>query len=101
MVHVLASISVKADKMDQFLEIFKANVPNVRAEEGCIYYAPCMDTKTDISVQELDGSVVTVIEQWESVDHLNAHLAAPHMLEYGKKTKEMILNLSLKILEEK
>ena len=39
MIHVLASITVKASERDAFLEIFKANVPKVLEEEGCVDYA--------------------------------------------------------------
>ncbi len=101
MIHVLASISVKQDKVSEFLQIFKDNVPTVKAEEGCIYYAPCMDLATGFPSQEMDDCMVTVVEQWESLDHLKAHAVAPHMMEYRKKVKEMVVGESLKILEEK
>lgn len=87
--------------VDEFLKIFKANVPAVKAEEGCIYYAPCMDTETGIPVQELDDCVVTIVEQWQSLAHLQTHLKAPHMLEYRDKVESIVTGMSLKVLEEK
>ena len=38
MVHVLASLRVKAGCMPELVRIFKANVPNVLREKGCIEY---------------------------------------------------------------
>jgi len=43
MIHVLASITVKESERDAFLEIFKANVPKVLEEEGCVEYSATVD----------------------------------------------------------
>lgn len=100
MIHVLASVSVKPGKKDEFLSIFKANVANVIEEEGCIEYRPTVDVETGLDPQVLDENLVTVIEKWESVDHLKAHLGAPHMLEYRQKVASMVAGVSLKVLED-
>jgi quinol monooxygenase YgiN len=42
---------------------------------------------------------VTVVERWESVDALQAHLMAPHMLSYRAKVKGMVLGTTLQVLE--
>ncbi len=39
-VYVVAIITTRAGKRKEVLEIFKQNVPNVLAEEGCIEYVP-------------------------------------------------------------
>ncbi len=100
MIHVLASISLKSGKRQDFLEIFNANVANVLAEEGCIEYRPTVDVETGLEPQVIDENMVTVIEKWESVDHLKAHLAAPHMLEYRGKVADLVSGVSLKVLED-
>ena len=46
MIHVLASITVKTTERDAFLEIFKANVPKVLEEEGCVEYSATVDFPT-------------------------------------------------------
>ena len=46
MIHVLASITVKASEHDAFLEIFKANIPKVLEEEGCVEYSATVDFPT-------------------------------------------------------
>lgn len=100
MIHVLASIQVKENSLNAFLDIFKANLPNVRAEQGCIEYVPAIDAVTDIPVQQRQPSVVTVIEKWESVAALLAHLETPHIIAYKEATRDMVVRVDVKILQE-
>jgi quinol monooxygenase YgiN len=100
MINVIAFISVKASERDAFIEIFKANIPKVLKEEGCIEYSATVDFQTEIPIQETNANVVTVIEKWESLPHLEAHFTASHMLEYKSKVEGMVEDVSLKILED-
>ena len=100
MINVIASIRVKAGRVSEFLEIFKSNVPSVREERGCIEYFPAEDIDADLPPQSLDENVVTIIEKWESLGALRAHLEAPHMLAYKEKVKDIVQNVSLKVLKE-
>jgi len=43
MVYVLAVITTKPGMRGKVLEIFNANVPAVRAEDGCIEYGATID----------------------------------------------------------
>jgi len=99
MINVLASITVKPTHVDEFIKIFKANIPNVLDEDGCIEYAATVDFKTDLPIQETNANVVTIIEKWQSYEHLQAHFKAPHMLAYKAEVADMVENLSLKVLE--
>jgi quinol monooxygenase YgiN len=98
MIHVLASIQVKAEAKRAFIELFKANVPNVLAEAGCLEYQPTIDAETDLPTQQCNPSLITVIEKWESLDHLKAHLEAPHMQTFREAATDYIENVELKIL---
>jgi quinol monooxygenase YgiN len=100
MINVIASIYIKKGRLAEFVEIFKLNIPNVLKEEGCIEYVPSVDVLTDLSSQELDDNVVTIIEKWNSLDDLQAHLSAPHMLAYKENVKNLVDKVSLKILKE-
>jgi quinol monooxygenase YgiN len=100
MINVIASIRVKAGRLSEFLEIFKSNVPNIREERGCIEYLPAVDIDADLPPQSLDENVVTIIEKWESLDALRDHLRAPHMLAYKEKVKDIVEDISLKVLKE-
>ena len=44
-VHVLAIITAKPGRRAELLQVFKANVPAVRAEEGCIEYVATVDAE--------------------------------------------------------
>ena len=100
MIHVLASITVKASERDAFLEIFKTNVPKVLEEEGCVEYSATVDFPTEVPIQETNANLVTIVEKWETFPHLEAHFTAPHMLEYKAKVEDMVEEVSLKILED-
>lgn len=100
MINVIASIRINEGRLSEFVDIFKANVPAVLEEEGCIEYMPTVDLKTGLPPQELDGSVVTIIEKWNRLEDLKAHLSAPHMLAYKERVKGLVDQVSLKVLEE-
>ena len=99
MINVLAFIQVKAAHRDDFIAIFKANVPKVLEEDGCIEYSPTIDIDSGLPNQELTPTVVTIIEKWESLDALRAHSQAPHMLSYGEAVKGMVESVKLRILQ--
>jgi quinol monooxygenase YgiN len=100
MISVIASIRVKGDRLSQFIEILRANVPKVREESGCIEYFPAIDIDSGLPVQKLDKNVVTIIEKWESVEALRAHLKTPHMLAYREMVKDIVEELSIKVVKE-
>jgi quinol monooxygenase YgiN len=99
-VHVLATVELQPGKREAFLAEFHRIVPLVRAEAGCIEYGPTVDLRTGIAVQvPVRDNVVTVVEKWESLDALRAHMAAPHMVEYRGRVKDLVVKVELQILE--
>jgi len=100
MINVLASLRIKEGHLSEFISVFKENIPNVLREAGCIEYFPSIDVVTELPSQVFHENIVTVIEKWESVEHLVAHSISPHMLAYGNQVKDMLENVSLKILKE-
>jgi len=102
MIFVIATIEVKPGKREGFLAEFHKNMPNVNAEKGCMEYGPTVDVKTDIKAQvPLRDNVVTVVEKWESLQALQAHLAAPHMATYRERVKDYVVGVTLQVLEPK
>lgn len=99
MIHVIAHIQLKPGTRERFLAEFRQIVSAVRAEAGCLEYGPTVDAATDIANQHRDENLVTIVEKWESVEHLKAHLAAPHMVEYRPKVQEFIERATLHVLE--
>jgi len=100
MINVIASIHIKEGQLSEFIKIFKSNIPNVLEEKGCIEYVPTVDVPTGLPPQELNNNVVTIIEKWDSLEDLQTHLLAPHMLAYKEKVKDLVDKLSLKVLGE-
>lgn len=99
MIIVLATIELHPGKRADFLQEFRQIVPKVRAESGCIEYFPSVDKATTIPVQgTIRDDAVIVIEKWESTTALEAHLIAPHMMEYRPKVKPFVKKVTLQIL---
>ena len=100
MIHVIATIDTAPGRREDFLTAFHELVPDVRAEPGCVEYGPAVDLATSIGDQPADReNVVTVIEKWESVEALKKHLEAPHMLRYRRTVKDIVLGVSIRVLE--
>jgi quinol monooxygenase YgiN len=99
MIHVIATIELHEGQRDAFLTEFRRIVPDVLAEDGCLEYGPAVDIATDIRAQHPERpDAVTIIEKWESVEHLKQHLVAPHMGEYRGRVKGLIARTTLYVL---
>lgn len=100
MIYVIASVELKQGKRNDFLDEFRDIVPLVCEEKGCLEYGPTVDVGTNISAQgDVREDIVTVVEKWESIEALEHHLIAPHMVEYRGKVKHMVVGTQLQILE--
>jgi quinol monooxygenase YgiN len=100
MIHVIATIELAAGKREAFLAEFRKIVPLVRAEAGCLEYGPTVDVATSIAAQgPVREQVVTVVEKWESLPALQAHLSAPHMLEYRGRVKDYVTGVKLQVVQ--
>jgi quinol monooxygenase YgiN len=99
MIHVLAIITANPGQRERVLEAFQANVPAVRAEQGCIEYGAAIDTEGFGGIQTPFGpDTFVVIEKWASPEALKSHAAAPHMAVYAAKTKPMIARRVIHVL---
>ncbi len=99
MIHVIATIELHEGQRDAFLAEFRQVMPHVLAEDGCLEYGPAVDVMTDIRAQHPERpDAVTIIEKWSSVEHLKAHLAAPHMSEFRGRVKAMVVRTTLYVL---
>jgi quinol monooxygenase YgiN len=100
MIHVIATIEIVPGKRDAFLAEFHRIVPPVRAEAGCLEYGPTVDVPTGLAAQiPLRENTVTIVEKWESLPALQAHLVAPHMLEYRGRVKDFVAGVKLQVLQ--
>ncbi|PZM16175.1 putative quinol monooxygenase [Rhizobium tubonense] len=96
MIHVLAIITAVPGKRGALLQAFKRIVPTVKAEAGCIEYAPVIDVEGADPAYGPDTFVV--VEKWESMAALKAHGAAPHMAAYSAETKDLLASAAVHVL---
>ncbi|HRY22866.1 MAG: antibiotic biosynthesis monooxygenase [Geminicoccaceae bacterium] len=99
-VHVMAVIEAKPGKRAELLAAFKANVPAVHAEDGCIVYEATVDTEAAGPIQNatFGADTFVVVEKWASLEALEAHAAAPHMKSYGERVKDLIAERTIYVL---
>ncbi len=96
MIRVVAVITCKPGRRDELIGHFRANVPAVLAEAGCIEYQGVVDIEASSAKYGPDGFVV--IETWESLEALKAHAVAPHMKAYGEKTRDLVADRAIHVL---
>lgn len=99
MITVIATVQCQPGHRDDFLREFHAIVPLVLKEEGCINYRPTVDATTNIGNQHTDENRITIVENWESLPALKAHLVAPHMEAYRPKVANFVESAELRILK--
>jgi quinol monooxygenase YgiN len=99
MIHVVAIITAKPGQREAILQAFRANVPAVLAEDGCIEYGAVVDNDPALPIQSPIGpDTFMVIEKWASAQALMAHAAAPHMKAYGLAVRDHIASRTIHVL---
>ena len=100
MIQVIATIELKPGFFDEFIPLLKANVPKVKAEDGCLAYDPFVDFDSGLPVQgQIRENAVTLVEAWTSVEALMAHLKTAHMAEYRDAVKDMVVSVGIQVLK--
>jgi len=100
MIYGVVSVRVKPGKKEEYIALFKTMAARVRAEKGCLEYISTVDFKAGPPIQVFEENVVTILEKWESLDALQAHLAAPYMADFFQKEGALIEGNVLKFLRE-
>ena len=70
-VRVVARIIARQDRVEALKAVLGALVNPSRSESGCIRYDLCQN--------QADPTDFTFIEEWESGEQLDAHLASQHL----------------------
>lgn len=99
-VHVIAVITAKPGKRDEVLANFKANVPAVLAEDGCIEYGATVDCAEAGFAAKMGDDAFVVVEKWASLDALKAHAVAPHMKAYAEKNKDLLADRKVHVMSD-
>ncbi len=74
MIVVVAECQVIEDHWQDFEEQMLGLTQIVRSESGCLRY--------DIMTSSEEPGLFIILEEWESQDHLDAHLTTTHMQEH-------------------
>jgi quinol monooxygenase YgiN len=91
MIRVVAVLTAKPGRRQELLQLFRANVPAVQAEAGCVEYQPFIDAENGAPVQATIGpDAIVALETWASLKDLEAHRSAPHMIAFGKAAKDIM-----------
>jgi len=99
-IYVIATIELRPGCRETFLAQFRSVVPLVLREQGCLEYGPTVDIVTNLAAQgDERPDVVTVVEKWDDLECLEAHLVAPHMLAYREQVKGWVQQVRLQVLQ--
>lgn len=101
MLTVIAEIRTRpgAHHRQAVLDSFTRLMPTVLQEAGCHGYAPLIDHQANVSFQATNPDSIMMLEQWESVAHLEAHLNTPHMKAWSNAVKSDVLDVNIRILQ--
>lgn len=101
MLHVLAELAIAPGARDAFVSHFRWLEPLVQAEDGCLEYRGALELRTAIAAQApVREDVLLVIEKWASEAALAAHLDAPHMHEFARRTQGMLAGRTIRIARD-
>lgn len=100
MIHVVAEIQLKEGCRAEYLKLFKAHVVKVRAEKGCVAYAPFVDAGAAMVGHPPRENVVTILEQWQSLADLQAHSQAPHQTAFRTQAGHLMAGARVEVFEE-
>ncbi len=93
-------ITAKPGMRDSILEAFRANVPAVHAEDGCLAYEAVVDAGNGApAFAKFGADTFVVVEKWASMEAPQAHAVAPHMSAYASKVKDLTANRAIHVLE--
>jgi len=99
MIHVIAIVTAQPGQRAAILKAFRANMPAVLAEAGCIEYVPVVDAADGPASQSpLGPDTFMVIEKWADMAALAAHSRAPHMAAYGAKVASLLAGRAVHVL---
>ncbi|HYE68864.1 MAG TPA: putative quinol monooxygenase [Anaerovoracaceae bacterium] len=78
MIKVVANNMVKKEKIEEFISLAEKLVEATnKYDEGCIHYELYQDLNNPL--------LLTFIEEWESMEALDKHIAAEHFKEFVPK----------------
>lgn len=102
MLTIIADIQLRpgTQHRENVLNAFRKITPVVLQEDGCYGYELLVDHESNVNYQTKSPDSITMLEHWESIEHLNAHLQTPHMKAYQQQVKDNVLNVKIRIMHK-
>jgi quinol monooxygenase YgiN len=88
---VQGTFSIDPTERDRFVEASVGGMRSSRQEEGCLEYVMAADP--------LDPGRVILSERWESMDHLQQHLAQQRSAPQGAEARPVPLSVEITLYE--
>ena len=82
MLVVAGTFQIKPEKREEAVQLLLHVVAETKKEAGCYVY----DFFSELS----DVNLFHVFEEWESMEHLQAHFLTPHIKALGEAFPEML-----------
>ena len=99
MIYVIAAVTTKEGKLQDWLKIFKKVQPLVHKEDGCYSYT--VHTPASCFGEPADPNRAVILEKWESLEHLAAHIKTDHMVAFFAEVKDLLNGTTdVQILDE-
>ncbi len=86
---VIAHVRAKPGKQQELRDALIALVEPTRAEQGFVNY--------DLHQGTEDPDLFYLYENWDSAELLDAHLAAPHLVEFAGRVDDLVDDAGLTI----
>jgi quinol monooxygenase YgiN len=80
MIKVIAKSFTKENQIEKVLELAKELVEATVQEQGCISYEMYQDEK--------DPKILIMVEEWETIEALNKHMASEHFIKIVPQMNE-------------
>ena len=105
MLTVIAEILTNSEhSLKTVIGLFKAIQITVLQEVGCHGYDVYVDSTADAVINSPMQSKVpyslVMYEQWETMQHLEAHMQTEHMQGHFEAVKDLVLGVNIRILEK-
>jgi quinol monooxygenase YgiN len=101
LIHVVVTMIIREGQMPRFLELARQVSAEVRREAGCIAYEYTLDVQSPLPTQEpVQANRLTLIEKWESLEALEAHMSAPHMKLFGPRMQPLRESVAIRVTRD-
>jgi quinol monooxygenase YgiN len=99
MLHVVVTMTVKEGRLEEFLALCRELRPKVLAEPGCLAYDYTREIPGPFGGGPGRAGKIILLELWESMEALEAHLMAKHMKETGARMAELRSSVEVRCAE--